>query len=232
MSLLLLAQLRSAGALTLRAQAPPLVVSAASAATMRPPAALRCARLLMCDAPAATAAPPAEAEETGPAPFEMLDVRVGKIVEAWEHPDSEKLWCEKIDVGEEEPREIASGIRAYYATAADLAERKVLVVCNLKPAKLGGFASNGMVLCASSPDKSSVAFVEPPAESEPGERVVLEGAESVEPASANKVKKKKLLEKASEDLKAVGTVATYRGKSIVTAAGPCTSPSISEGTIS
>ena len=97
-----------------------------------------------------------------PEPFEELDVRVGKIVEAWEHPDSDKLWCEKIDVGEEEPREIASGLRAYYDKAEDLVDRKVLVVCNLKPAKLGGFASNGMVLCASSEDRETVVFVEPP----------------------------------------------------------------------
>ena len=75
---------------------------------------------MMCEAPA-----------EGPAAFELLDVRVGRIVEAWEHPDSEKLWCEKIDVGEEEPREIASGLREYYATADDLTGRKVLVVCNL-----------------------------------------------------------------------------------------------------
>ena len=62
----------------------------------------------------------------------MLDVRVGRIVEAWEHPDSEKLWCERIDVGEEEPREIASGLRAHYASAEQLTDRKVLVVCNPK----------------------------------------------------------------------------------------------------
>ena len=97
-----------------------------------------------------------------PPTFGMLDVRVGKIVEAWEHPDSDKLWVEKIDVGEVEvegegeeaketpaPRQIASGLRAHYATAADLEGRAVIVVCNLKEAKLGGVPSNGMVLCAS-----------------------------------------------------------------------------------
>ena len=94
---------------------------------------------MMCTeaaAPAAVSPAPAAAEEVPP--FAMLDVRVGKIVEAWEHPDSDKLWCEKIDVGEDEPRQIASGIRAYYATADQLEGRPVLVVCNLKAAKLGG----------------------------------------------------------------------------------------------
>ena len=46
--------------------------------------------------------------------------------------------------------------------------RSVIVVCNLKAAKLAGFPSNGMVLCASSEDRSTVAFVEPPAEAVPG----------------------------------------------------------------
>lgn len=162
--------------------------------------------------------------------FGMLDVRVGKIVEAWEHPDSEKLWCEKIDVGEEAPREIASGLRAHYATADLLTDRKVIVVCNLKAAKLGGFASNGMVLCASSED-GTVAFVEPPEGAEPGERVLEEGSEAVEPAGPNKVQKKKIMQKAAEQLRAVGTIATYAGTPLVTTAGPCKSPSVETGTI-
>jgi len=152
--------------------------------TVSAPASLRRAtRLFMCDAPPAEAA--VEREE----PFAKLDVRVGKIVEAWPHPESDKLWCEKIDVGEEEPREIASGIRAYYAEAADLVGKSVLVVCNLKPAKLGGFPSNGMVFCGTSADKSKVEFVEPPAEAQPGERVVCEGWDMPEPASANQVRR-------------------------------------------
>jgi len=68
-------------------------------------------------------------------PFAKLDVRVGKIVEAWFHPDSDKLWCEKIDVGEEEPREIASGIRAYYAEPSDLEGALHTVPAARKPRK-------------------------------------------------------------------------------------------------
>merc|ERR1719310_140070 len=140
---------------------------------------------MMCTEAPSTAAAAAPAAAEGPAPFELIDVRVGQIVEAWEHPDSDKLWCEKIDVGEEEPREIASGLRAYYPTADQLTDRKVLVVCNLKPAKLAGFSSNGMVLCASSENKESVAFIEPPEGAMPGARVLMEGEEPVEPASGN-----------------------------------------------
>lgn len=185
---------------------------------------------LMCDAPAAEA-PAAVAAPAVVPPFAMLDVRVGKIVEAWEHPDSEKLWCEKIDVGEPEPRQIASGLRAYYPTADLLEGRSVLVVCNLKAAKLGGVESNGMVLCASSEGKESVEFVEPPAEAPPGERVVCEGMVA-DPASPNKVKKKKILEGARGDLKMVDKVATYKGVPLSTASGPCTAPTIATGSIS
>ena len=69
--------------------------------------------------------------------FGKLDIRVGLIVEAWPHPESDKLYCERIDVGEDEgPREIASGLQQHYDSAEQLTDRKVLVVCNLKPAKV------------------------------------------------------------------------------------------------
>ena len=98
--------------------------------------------------------------------------------------------------------------------------------------QLAGFASNGMVLCASSEDRSTVAFVEPPDAAEPGDRVVMEGADPVEPASGNAVKKKKHMEKAAEELRAVGNVATYRGTPLVVGElGKCTCPSVAEGTI-
>ena len=53
--------------------------------------------------------PQPEEQPVGPSAFDMLDVRVGRIVEAWEHPDSEKLWCERsqsfcLPMGEEEGR--------------------------------------------------------------------------------------------------------------------------------
>lgn len=181
----------------------------------------------------APSAPDAEAPPVPPEerPFAKLDVRVGKILEAWPHPDSEKLWCESIDVGEPEPRQIASGIRAYYAEPADLENRAVLVVCNLKEAKLAGFPSNGMVLCGSSADGSAVEFVEPPPDAPVGERVVCEGMVG-EIASPNQVKKKKHMEKAAAELKAVDGVATYMGVPLGTSAGPCTLPNIRDGTIS
>ena len=80
--------------------------------------------------------------------FTKIDIRVGKIIKVWNHESADKLFCEQIDVGEETgPREIASGLRQHY-TLEDMQDREVLVVCNLKAAKIVGFVSNGMVLAA------------------------------------------------------------------------------------
>ena len=60
-------------------------------------------------------------------PFTAIELRVGKIVAAREHPDSEKLFIEDIDLGEDEPRQIVSGLRAHYALA-DLDQQRCVVV--------------------------------------------------------------------------------------------------------
>ncbi|KAJ1631916.1 hypothetical protein T492DRAFT_591584 [Pavlovales sp. CCMP2436] len=161
----------------------------------------------------------------------MLDVRVGKIVEVWNHPDSEKLFCEKIDVGEAEPREIASGLRAHY-TLEQLKDRSVLVVCNLKAAKLAGFESSGMVFCASSSDKGVVEFVDPPVGAAPGDRMLTQ-SEFAAPATSNQMKKKKFMEKIGAELKTDGEkLATYMGEPLVVGGERCTAPTVAGGSIS
>lgn len=131
-----------------------------------------------------------------------LDIRVGKIVKAWHHPDAEKLFCEEIDLGEEGgPRQIASGLRPFYSTE-DLTGRHVLVLCNLKSRNLVGFPSHGMVLCASNADHSKVEFVVPPPDAPLGERVSFGALDpKKEPEPENKVAKKKFAEKLLPDLK-------------------------------
>ena len=149
----------------------------------------------------------------------MLDIRVGVITKAWEHEEADKLFCEEIDIGEEEPRKIASGLRAHYKVG-DLVGQRVLVLANLKERKLVGFPSHGMVLCASDGD-GKVEFVEPPADAKIGERVVVEGFHG-EPATENQVIKKKMLEIIFPDLKTNGGgVATYKGTPFTTSAGAC-----------
>jgi len=109
--------------------------------------------------------------------FLQLDIRVGSIKECWkvkvgyiQHPNSENLYCEKIDIGDE-VREIASGVQKY--VPIEQMAGPVLVFTNLKPRKLADFMSNGMVVANSDKDRSEVKLVIP--KGKIGERVFLEG---------------------------------------------------------
>lgn len=157
--------------------------------------------------------------------FTKMEIRVGKITEVWNHESADKLFCEKIDVGEETgPREIASGLREHY-TLEDMKDKLVLVVCNLKASKILGFASNGMVLAAKGED-GKTELVEPPDGSKIGERVAIEGLTG-EPFSSSQVKKKKIWTNVSKALKTgEGGVATWEGKTIQTSSGPCKAASL------
>jgi aminoacyl tRNA synthase complex-interacting multifunctional protein 1 len=128
-----------------------------------------------------------------------LDIRVGIVRKCWDHPDSEKLLCEEVDIGEENVRKIGSGLRHFYK-ASEFEGRKVLVLSNLKERTLGGFPSHGMVLCTANADHSEVTLLVPPANSKPGDRVTFAGF-SGEPAPAAQVAKKKLLEKLAPEVR-------------------------------
>jgi len=156
--------------------------------------------------------------------FTKMEIRVGKIIEVWNHESADKLLCEKIDVGEETPREIASGLRDFY-TIEEMQDKLILVVCNLKSSKILGFTSNGMVLAAKGED-GKTELVEPPEGSKVGERVAIEGLEG-EPFSSSQVKKKKIWSNVSKGLKTTdGGVATWQGKTIQTSSGPCKAASL------
>lgn len=154
--------------------------------------------------------------------FTKMDIRVGKIVKVWDHETADKLFCEQIDVGDADgPREIASGLREHYSLD-DMQDRKVLVVCNLKAAKIVGFSSNGMVLAAKSPDGSHVELIDAPADATIGERVFIDGQSPGEALSSTQIKKKKVWETVAANLKtAEGGVATWEGHEIQTSAGVC-----------
>ena len=149
-----------------------------------------------------------------------LDIRVGKIVKAWEHESSDKLYCEEVDVGEDTPRKIASGLRAFYKLD-EMQNRDVLVLCNLKARSLGGFPSHGMVLCASNADHTGVEFAVPPEGAKVGERVMFEGYDG-EPEPENKVAKKKMFDKLAPDLKTDGNgEVVWKGVKGMTSMGVC-----------
>ncbi len=104
----------------------------------------------------------------------QLDIRVGRILSVERHPDAESLYIETIDVGEESPRTVVSGL-VKYMTEDQLNGKLVCLLCNLKPAKMRGIESAAMVLCATSLDGNTVEFLQPPAGSTPGEQLSFEG---------------------------------------------------------
>jgi len=163
-----------------------------------------------------------------------LDIRVGLITKVWEHPEADKLYCEEIDIGEDEPRQIASGLRPFMS-AEDMEGRLVLVLSNLKARKMLGFPSHGMVLCASNADHTEVKLVSPPVEAKIGERVTVpdfdfEGEAGL-PAKPNQLGKKKIFEKLAPFLvTSKYGVPEFLGRPLMTSAGVCTSP-ISEGNV-
>ena len=169
-------------------------------------------------------------------PITALDIRVGKITKVWEHPEADKLYCEEIDVGEDEPRMVASGLKPYLK-AEDMEGRLVLVLCNLKARKLVGFPSHGMVLCASNADHTDVRLVNPPIDAKIGERITVpdfdfDNGEESAPFAENKIGKKKVFEKiAPHLLTSKYGVPEFLGRPLMTSAGVCTSP-IPDGTVS
>ena len=82
--------------------------------------------------------------------FEKLQFQVGEIIACEEVKKSRKLLCSQVKIGSR-VRQIVSGIKAHYS-AEEMVGKKVMVVTNLKPAKLAGILSEGMILCAEDAD--------------------------------------------------------------------------------
>ena len=93
--------------------------------------------------------------------FSKVQLRVAKVLAAEKIPETEKLLKIKVDLGTEQ-RELVSGIAQHYEPA-DLIGRHVVMVANLRPAKIRGVVSHGMILAASQGDDLSVLFTDMPA---------------------------------------------------------------------
>ena len=87
--------------------------------------------------------------------FSKVQLKVGEVIECEKVPKADKLLVSKIKIGDE-VRQIVSGIAAYYKPE-EFVGKKVVVVTNLKPVKLRGILSQGMVLCASDDNGNLVA---------------------------------------------------------------------------
>ncbi|GBG60930.1 hypothetical protein CBR_g16052 [Chara braunii] len=136
---------------------------------------------------------------------DSLDIRIGKIMKAWKHPEADSLYVEEVDLGEETgPRTICSGL-VKYIPEAEMQGRSVVVLANLKPRNMRGVKSNGMLLAASDAAHENVELVSPPVDAVVGDRVWFGEAEDKgrqkAPATANQVQKKKVWETVQPRLK-------------------------------
>ncbi|OVA10202.1 tRNA-binding domain [Macleaya cordata] len=164
-----------------------------------------------------------------------LDIRVGRILKAWRHPEADSLYIEEVDLGEPEPRTICSGL-VNYIPLDDLQDAQVIVLANLKPRNMCGVKSNGMLLCASDASHENVELLQPPEGAFPGERIWF-GSEDENnqsaAASPNQVQKKKIWELVKPHMKTDGSCAAVLGvHPMRTSAGVVVCRSLRDGNIS
>ena len=106
--------------------------------------------------PAVPAAPESAPALIGIEDFQKIQLRTGRVLEASKHPSADRLLVLKVDLGEESPRTICAGIASRYAPE-ELVGLNVVVVANLKPVKLRGIESQGMLLAAGGGDVKAMA---------------------------------------------------------------------------
>ncbi|KAM8906420.1 aminoacyl tRNA synthase complex-interacting multifunctional protein 1 isoform 1-T1 [Lycaon pictus] len=145
--------------------------------------------------------------DSKPVDVSRLDLRVGCIITARKHPDADSLYVEEVDVGETAPRTVVSGL-VNHVPLEQMQNRMVILLCNLKPAKMRGVISQAMVMCASSPEK--VEILAPPTGSVPGDKIVFDAFPGEPDKELNP--KKKIWEQIQPDLYTNDEcVATYKG---------------------
>ncbi|KAG5370367.1 Tyrosine--tRNA ligase, cytoplasmic [Yarrowia sp. C11] len=125
----------------------------------------------------------------------FIDVRVAQFTKIQQHPNADSLYLGTVQVGADpsDTKQICSGLVRFYKPE-DLEGRKIVIVNNLKPAKLRGEASEVMTLCSEIVDGDNVEIdlLAPPAGSNPGDQLVFEGHEEEIAKSVNPKKFAKL----------------------------------------
>lgn len=165
---------------------------------------------------------------------DKLDIRVGKVLKAWKHPEADRLFVEEVDVGEEEPRTICSGLIGY-VPEEELQGRPVVVLCNLKPRNMAGIKSNGMLLAASDEAHETVQLLSPPEDAPIGERIKFGSLDYTQgPADTpNRVQKKKVFEAVQPDLNTSSErVVRYKELEMLTSTGAVTVATLAGASVS
>lgn len=164
------------------------------------------------------AAPPAPAAAPSD-PFALIDLRVVKILSVENHPEAEALYVLKVDAGEAETRTVCAGLRKHL-TADELAGRTAVLVANLKPARLRGIESHGMLLAADAERDAEGKTVRlslvNPGTAAVGDAVSAEGIERAPKAQIT------IKDFDKVTLTVANGVVTYAGKPLSTPQGPLT----------
>lgn len=92
--------------------------------------------------------------------WKKLALRVGRVLEVERVPKTEKLYRLQVEVGMERPIQIVTSLVPYY-TEAELQDREIVVLVNLKPTKFAGHVSEGMLLCAETEDGKTCVLLGP-----------------------------------------------------------------------
>ena len=92
--------------------------------------------------------------------FKKIEIVVGKILSAEKIPDTDKLLKLSVDMNEEKPRQIVSGISLYFPDCSVLIGKKCMFVANLEPRMIRGYESQGMILAVST-DDDKFSLLEP-----------------------------------------------------------------------
>ncbi len=101
--------------------------------------------------------------------FVKVKLRVGRVVEAKDHPNADKLIVLQVDLGDEQ-RQICAGLRGYY-TPESLVGKHLIIVANLAPRMMRGLESQGMLLAASDAGHERVIVVTTDSDIEAGASV-------------------------------------------------------------
>ena len=90
--------------------------------------------------------------------WQKLNIKVGTIVEVERVPKTDKLYKLQVNIGEEKNVQVVSGLVQYY-TEDELKNKRILILTNLKPVKLAGELSEGMLLCAEDKENNNVVLL-------------------------------------------------------------------------
>jgi methionyl-tRNA synthetase len=103
--------------------------------------------------------------------FHKVEITIGKILEVDIVEDADRLLKLKVDLGEEGPRQIISGIREFFEDPQELVGKRVPFATNLQPRTIKGLESNGMIVAVSDKEGNGFSLLEAGENISPGSKI-------------------------------------------------------------